>query len=75
MCHPAGTDKTKLDSVDTLAAACQRTKAEQAGLGRNTFQVNISLSIITSPAIQPLEVTKKTFFGKRGKFELPLGHT
>ena len=69
MCQPAGTDKTKLDSVDTLAPACSLTNAEQAGLGRNSFQVcislGISLGIITCPNLsQPLEVTKTHFYGK-----------
>ena len=75
MCHPAGTDKTKLDSVDTLAPACSLTNAEQAGLGRNSSQVYISLGIslgitlgiITCPNLsQPLEVTKKLLFMEKG---------
>ena len=49
MCQPAGTDKTKLDSVDTLAPACSLTNAEQAGLGRNSFQVIIILSTLLVP--------------------------
>ena len=65
MCQPASTDKTKLDSVDTLAPACSLTNAEQVGLGRNSFQVSISLDIITCPNLsQPLEVTKTHFYGK-----------
>ena len=65
MCQPAGTDKTKLGSVDTLAPDCSLTNAEQAGLGRNSFQVSISLGIITCPNLfQPLEVTKTHFYGK-----------
>ena len=65
MCQPASTDKTKLDSVDTLAPACSLKNAEQAGLGRNSFQVSISLGIITCPNLsQPLEVTKLIFMEK-----------
>ena len=74
MCHSAGTDKTKLDSVETLAPACSLTNAEQVGLGRNSFQVIISLSIITCPNLsQPLEATKLIFLWKRDNFEFPPG--
>ena len=70
MCQPAGTDKTKLDSVDTLAPACSLTNAEQAGLGRNSFQVSISLDIITCPNLsQPVPTfgsDKNSFLWKRG---------
>ena len=48
----AGTDKTELDSVDTLDPACSHTNAEQAGLGvwdAIVFKLVRTLSVITCP--------------------------